>query len=167
MTNVVHFFVYGTLKRGQCREQCWPVAPRRVQFGWTSGWLYDLGPYPAMVAVDAWAPSGRGDLSLAPRVAGELWSFDASHLALVTQVLDEIEVTNQPGQPNLYDRRLVDVVVPTTNQDASGESSAVSVIAAEAYFYANVAELAAMDPVQQVVMYQDQRLASWPFAQPS
>ena len=87
----VHFFAYGTLKRGQCRERCWPHEPCSVRDGWTLGSLYDLGPYPAM--------RSGGEF-----VQGEVWSFHANQLADVLAVLDEIEGTNQGSASNLYDR---------------------------------------------------------------
>jgi len=91
----VYFFVYGTLKRGQCREKCWPISPLNVDAAWTFGQLYDLGAYPALL-VD--------DQSLAQRVAGELWCFREADLQAVADVLDRIEGTGQPDQPNEYDR---------------------------------------------------------------
>lgn len=87
----VRFFVYGTLKRGQCRDACWPYKPQRVLSAWTLGRLFDLGEYPAMT---------EGD----DRVWGEVWEYPAEQAAEVKKVLDEIEVTNQPGVANLYDR---------------------------------------------------------------
>ncbi|MFN3191186.1 MAG: gamma-glutamylcyclotransferase [Aureliella sp.] len=85
------FFVYGTLKTGQVRENNWPVKPLRVECAWTLGRLYDTGPYPALL-------QGQD------RVAGQLWSFDPAALAQVVQRLDEIEGTNQTGARNDYDR---------------------------------------------------------------
>ncbi len=89
-------FVYGTLKRGQCREHCWPRHPLRVQPAWTLGELFDLGPYPALL-------DGQD------RVLGELWSFAMDDISAVLTALDRVEGTNQPGSNNEYDR--VDVVV--------------------------------------------------------
>ncbi len=86
-----HVFVYGTLKRGQCREGCWPRAAAMVRPAWTLGRLLDLGPYPALVAGN-------------DRVRGELWSFASNDMPLVVCRLDQIEVTNQPGLVNEYDR---------------------------------------------------------------
>lgn len=82
-------FVYGTLQRGQERETCWPHPPRDIQPGYVTGQLFDLGPYPALVAGDG-------------VVAGELWLLDESNLAETLQVLDEIEGYVGPSGPNLY-----------------------------------------------------------------
>jgi gamma-glutamylcyclotransferase (GGCT)/AIG2-like uncharacterized protein YtfP len=71
-------FVYGTLKRGQCRERCWPKPPLRVQTAVTRGRLYDLGPYPALVPGD--------DL-----VRGELWHLDPGDLPETLEKLDAVE----------------------------------------------------------------------------
>ena len=88
-------FVYGTLKRGQCRERCWPVRPLSVEDAEVVGLLFDLGPFPAL-------SHGRG------RVAGELWRFDAADMAVVLAVLDQIEgYRNAPG--DLYRRERVAV----------------------------------------------------------
>jgi gamma-glutamylcyclotransferase (GGCT)/AIG2-like uncharacterized protein YtfP len=85
MEPLVHVFVYGTLKRGQCREHCWPIAPAVTRAAWTFGRLFDLGAYPAMLP-------GK------ERIAGECWSFLEGQLPSVLLVLDRIEGTNQPGQ---------------------------------------------------------------------
>ena len=96
-------FVYGTLKRGQCRESMWPVAPRRIQWGWIRGTLFDRQDYPAMTA-------GQD------RVLGELWSFDADQVDAVLEVLDQIEGTNQPGQADLYHRVVTAVAADDETQ---------------------------------------------------
>ncbi len=98
LPNLNHVFVYGTLKRGQCRERCWPVSPVVIHPAWTFGKLVDLGPYPALLP----GPD---------RVLGELWSFREEDFGRVIHVLDKVEVTNQPGIPNEYDRVLVDVAL--------------------------------------------------------
>ena len=46
---------------------------------------------------------------------GELWSFAAEDIALVLAVLDQVEVTNQPGVPNEYDRVQVRVTLGDGN----------------------------------------------------
>ncbi|MCA9191696.1 MAG: gamma-glutamylcyclotransferase [Planctomycetales bacterium] len=86
---VDHVFVYGTLKRGQCRETLWPLAPKMIQPAWVRGALYDLGPYPAMVAGN-------------DRILGELWSFASSDMESVLVTLDKIEGTNQPNETDEY-----------------------------------------------------------------
>jgi gamma-glutamylcyclotransferase (GGCT)/AIG2-like uncharacterized protein YtfP len=91
MTELQHVFVYGTLKQGQCREKCWPFSPVIITSAWTVGEMYDFGPYPAMVP---------GNF----RIAGQLWSYRKQDILAVIKVLDRIEVTNQPGIPNEYDR---------------------------------------------------------------
>lgn len=73
-----HVFVYGTLKRQQCRGNAWPRTPVEVRAAFTSGELYDLGAYPAMTA-------GEDDVS------GELWTFRSEDMPATLDVLDEIE----------------------------------------------------------------------------
>ncbi len=93
--NVMGVFVYGTLKRGQCRERCWRIDPKSVIAAWTRGSLHTRSDYPALVAGD-------------DKVLGELWFYDAKELAQVLKVLDEVEQTNQPGLDDLYHRVVVD-----------------------------------------------------------
>lgn len=86
-------FVYGTLKRGQCRERSWPRMPMGVEAAWTLGRLYDLDPYPALV---------EGS----DRVLGELWRFAQEDMPETLRVLDEIEgYLSAPG--DLYRREVV------------------------------------------------------------
>lgn len=85
-------FVYGTLKRGQCRARYWPRAPRAVESAVIRGRLYDLGPYPAL---------GPGD----DIIRGELWRFAADDMAETLHVLDEVEGATQLG--SAYYRRVV------------------------------------------------------------
>ncbi|MCC5786726.1 MAG: gamma-glutamylcyclotransferase [Phycisphaerales bacterium] len=88
-------FVYGTLKRGQCRETCWPAAPVDVRPAQVQGLLYDLGAYPAL-------RNGEG------RVAGELWEFAPEHMPRVLEVLDMVEgYADSPS--DLYRRVQVEV----------------------------------------------------------
>jgi gamma-glutamylcyclotransferase (GGCT)/AIG2-like uncharacterized protein YtfP len=89
-------FVYGTLKRGQCRGQMWPAEPLSIQLAWTTGSLFSGPEYPAMI---------RGQ----DHILGELWTFAADDMPQVLEVLDEIEGTNQPGMPDLYHRVVLDV----------------------------------------------------------
>lgn len=89
-------FVYGTLMRGQCRQHAWPRPPQRVDKGWVRATLYAGADYPAIVAGN-------------DRVAGEAWSYRAEDMPEILSQLDAIEGTDQPGEPNLYDRVVVDV----------------------------------------------------------
>ncbi len=88
-------FVYGTLKRGQCRSGLWPAEPLLVQPAWTWGKLFGRSDYPALVAGE-------------DRVIGELWTFRADDIACVLDSLDQIEGTNRPGQRDLYVRMFVE-----------------------------------------------------------
>lgn len=88
-------FVYGTLKRGQCRSGLWPAEPLSVQEAWTLGSLFGRADYPAMIAGT-------------DRVLGELWHFAEADIPHVIETLDQIEGTNQPGQDDLYIRREVE-----------------------------------------------------------
>lgn len=99
---IIGVFVYGTLKRGQCREVMWPTPPLGIDRGWVHGRLYGRHDYPAMI---------RGP----DRVQGELWRFSAETLSRVLEVLDEVEGTNQPGSPDLYHRDVVEVFDETRN----------------------------------------------------
>lgn len=89
------FFVYGTLKRGECREHAWPCPPESVAEATTHGQLHDLGEYPAMVPGE--------DL-----VVGELWTVPKSGLADTLRVLDSIEGYRPGNDDNLYERRIVE-----------------------------------------------------------
>lgn len=83
-------FVYGTLKRGQCREGCWPAKPLSIAEGQLSGVLFDLGPFPGL-------QEGSG------RVSGEVWEFAADDMPAVLAALDAIEgYSNSPA--DLYRR---------------------------------------------------------------
>lgn len=91
----INFFVYGTLKRGECRQHMWPRSPLVVEEAWVHGELYDAGSYPAL-------------LPGSDQVLGELWSFLPSDFEAIVKVLDEIE-EYRPGDPyNLYNREIVD-----------------------------------------------------------
>ena len=92
-------FVYGTLKRGQCRSGLWPAEPSSVQPAWTWGKLFGRSDYPALTA-------GQD------RVLGELWKFRTDDIASVLKTLDQIEGTNQPGQNDLYVRVSVETWAP-------------------------------------------------------
>ncbi len=84
-------FVYGTLKRGECRQERWPRPPVEVRAATLRAALYDLGPYPAI---------GTGE----DLVAGELWFIAAEQMDETLRVLDEIEGFGQGGT-DLYTRR--------------------------------------------------------------
>lgn len=85
-------FVYGTLKRGECRAQFWPHPPRRVEPAMIRGRLYDLGPYPAL---------GPGE----DIVRGEVWFLAPEHVDETLRVLDEVEGADR--LKNAYYRRIV------------------------------------------------------------
>jgi len=71
-------FVYGTLKRGEVRERCWPAKPIAVEPATVRGALYDLGPYPALAVGD--------DI-----VAGELWQLAPGDMPATLAALDRVE----------------------------------------------------------------------------
>jgi gamma-glutamylcyclotransferase (GGCT)/AIG2-like uncharacterized protein YtfP len=85
-------FVYGTLKRGECRARYWPHPPICVDSATVRGRLYDLGPYPAL---------GQGD----DVVRGEVWHLAPEHMAETLRVLDEVEGASQ--LKSAYYRRIV------------------------------------------------------------
>ena len=116
--NVDAFFVYGTLKRGECRCGLWPRRPRHVLPAWTHATLWDRPDYPCIT-------TGHH------RVEGQLWRFLPDDVDEVRRRLDQIEGTGQPGEADLYHRRVVDVWAPDENLLGR----------AWAYFYAG-------DPVQ-------------------
>lgn len=111
-------FVYGTLKRGQCRENCWPYKPLEVVPATVQGRLYDLGPYPALIVGD-------------DRILGELWRFRSEHMAGTLSVLDRVE-GHDLGDTSLYIR---DVIVC---EDQAGNRWP-----AYTYFYAETIDLPA------------------------
>jgi gamma-glutamylcyclotransferase (GGCT)/AIG2-like uncharacterized protein YtfP len=120
-------FVYGTLKRGQCRENCWPHAPLAVTPAWTFGDLFARQDYPALMPGDN-------------RVEGELWEFLPEQMPRVLEVLDEIEGTEGNSPNDLYHR--LDVEVKGT--------SGSRVSRAHTYFYNRDARLdgfSRIDPV--------------------
>lgn len=122
MNEPLPIFVYGTLKRGEERATLWPCKPQRVEVATTLGRLFDLGPYPALVAGD--------DV-----VEGELWYVTPEDLPGVLQALDRIEGFVSEGN-SLYQRRAV------TCRNAAGQ-----MLAAYAYFYARPADLAGKTPL--------------------
>lgn len=111
MTTPNAVFVYGTLRRGECRAIFWPYSPVSVEPAFVRGRLYDLGPYPALVPGE--------DL-----VRGELWRLSPEHTAETLAVLDEVEgYSVSPG--DLYQRVVVEC------RTESGESYQANV-----YYYA-------------------------------
>ena len=86
-------FVYGTLKRGHCREKNWPHAPLDVQPAVARGRLFDLGPYPALVPGDE-------------QVLGELWRFGPEQIDRTLAVLDRVE-GHDLGDLSLYTREVI------------------------------------------------------------
>lgn len=92
-----HVFVYGTLKRGQCREQCWPAKPLSIRDAEVRGTLFDLGPFPALQGGDG-------------RVSGEVWEFAQEDMTAVLATTDAIEgFNNSPS--DLYQRTRVLAIV--------------------------------------------------------
>ena len=87
-------FVYGTLKRGQCREGLWPEPPLEVEWAWIFGDLWGRDDYPALV------DGSR-------RVLGELWRFEPDQMPRVLEVLDAIEGTSGNSADDLYHRIVV------------------------------------------------------------
>ena len=112
MLPTVHFFVYGTLKRGQCRAKCWPLPALDIKVAWTFGQLYDLGPYPALLA------DGR---PTADRVVGQLWTFRLTDFLVITSKLDQIEGTNQSNAPNEYDRVQLTVTILESGEQVKAQ----------------------------------------------
>lgn len=137
-----HVFVYGTLKRGQCREDCWPAAPVSIEPAWTRGSLWDLGPYPAL-------------LLGSDRVLGELWSFESGDISTVLRALDQIEGTNQPGLPNEYDR-----VQTRVTSWRRGE------VVANTYRYADPSIADQLEPLMASSMIDGHHYVQWPSDRP-
>jgi gamma-glutamylcyclotransferase (GGCT)/AIG2-like uncharacterized protein YtfP len=99
-------FVYGTLQRGQLRERCWPRPALRVEPATVRGWLFDLGPYPALVVPP---PEEEGDT-----IAGELWHLAADDLEVTLAALDRIE--GFEGKRNDLYRRVEIICEPANRQ---------------------------------------------------
>jgi len=125
-------FVYGTLKRGQSRENCWPHQPLSIDAATVRGTLFDLGPYPGLVA--------GNDL-----IAGELWLFAAEDMPPTLAVLDEVEgFYNQPDDE--YSRVIVECLI--------NDKTA----AAWAYYYARSAALTSSRRIRP----DDRGICHWP-----
>ena len=87
-------FVYGTLKRGERNVCIWSDPNPRVQIAsLKNASLYDLGPYPCMVAGDE-------------VVCGELWFVGQRFFSTTIEALDRLEGF-QKGDEDLYVRRIV------------------------------------------------------------
>ncbi len=130
-------FVYGTLKRGMCREPAWPHPPLQVETAYAAGRLFDLGAYPAMTTGPHW-------------IQGELWSFQAEHLVKTLATIDAIEGFQGRDQ-DLYKR----VVVPCWPARPDRQNPALSArhltgdpaISAYTYHYADdLTHAAEIDP---------------------
>ena len=157
---ITDLFVYGTLKRGQCRETMWPRQPVSVRPAFIRGRLYDLGPYPAIWCGDCLCHGSAADIGNPAGgvvgaddcdwVAGEIWSIHPSDLAATIEELDMIEETNQPGLPNLYDH----IVVRAHAQPGSAES-----VLALAYQYSRLEDLSHASRVDR---RPDDRYVIWP-----
>ena len=115
--SITALFVYGTLQRGQCREQFWPHPPTRVESATVRGQLRDLGPYPALIEGDA-------------LVGGEVWRLAPEHVPRTLAVLDEVEDV-AVGEAGLYARRIVEC--------RTGDGQTVR---AYAYYYSRPQEIA-------------------------
>ena len=132
-------FAYGTLKTGHCRHCHWPFDPIAIEKAWTMAELYDLGPYPAIIAGE-------------DCVAGELRWFLPEQIGHVLEVLDEVE-DYHPGRSdnNLYIRQVIQC------QDQQGLWHA-----AQAYFYADAEAARASRRIEAAYVWGDRRLAVWP-----
>jgi len=122
----IFFFVYGTLCRGQCRQHCWPKTPDWIASAWVRGTLFGRQDYPSLRPGD-------------DRVLGECWAFPESDSESVLNVLDAIEGTNQPGQPNLYDRVQMEVHLletPSWRPGSQARPPHTDSVAAFGYHYA-------------------------------
>jgi gamma-glutamylcyclotransferase (GGCT)/AIG2-like uncharacterized protein YtfP len=131
-------FVYGTLKRGQCRAGLWPAQPQEIVVGWVRGKLFGRSDYPAL-------RTGND------RVRGELWRFPPDVMPLVLKTLDEIEGTNQPGEPDLYHRGQIEVF------DLLGDSIGI----AHTYLYATDPTQDGFEPIEAEDAASD-REVFWP-----
>ena len=90
---ITAIFVYGTLQRGEIRQQCWPRRPVRIEWATIRGQLHDLGEHPALLDGE--------DVIL-----GELWQLAETDLEVTLATLDEIEWYGQDDE-DLYVRQTV------------------------------------------------------------
>ncbi|MEM0927101.1 MAG: gamma-glutamylcyclotransferase family protein [Planctomycetota bacterium] len=91
-------FVYGTLKRGECRASLWPFEPTDVQAASIRGDLWGREDYPALLP-------GESD------VLGELWTFQEWQMERTLEVLDDIEGCRENSPSDLYHRHTVEVLM--------------------------------------------------------
>lgn len=96
----------------------WPAKPLSIHPAWVFGTLYGRRDYPALMPGN-------------DRVLGEVRCFDPADMPTVMRVLDQIEGTNQPGNPDLYVR----ATLPTFDLDGS------QIATAFAYHYAKSPQL--------------------------
>ncbi|MEO1618257.1 MAG: gamma-glutamylcyclotransferase family protein [Planctomycetota bacterium] len=130
---VTSVFVYGTLKRGQCREHLWPHRPTRIVVARLQAELWGRHDYPALSPGDH-------------LVTGELWQFQPEQVPMTVQVLDQIEGTNGNSPTDLYHRHVVQVRTDVNEQ-----------ISAYTYYYARDPSEDGFQPVPVQNGYQ-----SWP-----
>lgn len=109
-SEVKSVFVYGTLKRGECREHCWPVAPHDVRPAVVQGALFDLGPYPAMCEGTEW-------------ILGEIWRLPAGAMEPTLRALDAIEGYVPGGGSNIYERITVEAMPVDAANGTESESA--------------------------------------------
>jgi gamma-glutamylaminecyclotransferase len=116
----VTLFVYGTLKRGDCRHSVLAGQTFQGQARTAPRYrMYNVGSYPALVET----PDGLA-------IEGELWQVDATCLAR----LDEVEGVAE----GLYQRRAIQLAEPFTD------------VSAQSYFFLkNTAGLADCGPCWQ------------------
>lgn len=154
---VTDVFVYGTLKRGQCREQMWPRPPLSICPGFVRGWLFDLGPYPAMWCGDCHELGDDGHDSESCScdwIEGEIWSLAEAEMAVTIKTLDEIEETNQPQAHNYYDQILVRVYEsPTTARSTTRSRLALT------YQFSRLNDT---DPASRIVPVAPANVVVWP-----
>lgn len=139
-------FVYGTLKRGQCREHCWPCTPLSVQAALVRGKLFDTGPYPALFHGNDW-------------VLGEVWTFRAVELPAVLKVLDEIEGYVEHSTSNLYNREKINCELLDGSDDTLLETG--DQVQADVYIYAHSNEQAIFQYVAPQIAIGHRLAASW------
>lgn len=98
-----YLFVYGTLLAGECNHHVLGDSTCVQQHCWVYGRLYDTTyGYPVLELDD----------SSDDQVFGELYEISATQLLEV----DKLEGYEQPGEPNLYDRVSVKVLLSATQQ---------------------------------------------------